>query len=263
MDLFFPVSKLVGFLSAPSNALLVLLAVGVVWSNHRFGRRMVRAAAAALVLFGLSPAANWLILPLEQRFPQWRETGRAPDGIVVLGGAQDGFVFGARGDLALNEGAERMVEAVALAGRYQQARIVFSGGDPSVIANGVTESDAARALFARFGVPAERISYESASRNTYENAVLARALARPQPGERWLLVTSGWLMPRAMGCFRAAGFAVEAFPVDYRTAGPASATWPFFFASEGLRRTDLAVKEWIGLAVYALTGRTSALFPAP
>ena len=200
MDLFFPLSKLGGFLSAPTNALLVLLALGVVGSRRPFGRMAVRIAAGALVLFGLSPAANWLILPLEQRFPQWRDAGGAPAGIVVLGGAQDTSVFAARGDLALNEAAERMVETLALAHRFPQARIVFSGGEGVPIASGVTEADAARALFARAGVAPERISYESASRNTYENAVLSRALARPQPGERWLLVTSAFHMPRAIGC---------------------------------------------------------------
>src|SRR5262249_53418141 len=30
-----------------------------------------------------------------------------------------------------------------------------------------------------------------------------------------------------------------------------------------LRRTDTAVHEWVGLAVYWLTGRSSELFPAP
>ena len=33
--------------------------------------------------------------------------------------------------------------------------------------------------------------------------------------------------------------------------------------AEGLRRTDTAAREWIGLAAYGLTGRSSALFPRP
>jgi hypothetical protein len=32
---------------------------------------------------------------------------------------------------------------------------------------------------------------------------------------------------------------------------------------DGLRRTDTAMREWVGLAIYWITGRTSALFPAP
>jgi len=32
---------------------------------------------------------------------------------------------------------------------------------------------------------------------------------------------------------------------------------------EGLRRGDTAVREWIGLVMYRLVGRTDELFPAP
>ena len=56
---------------------------------------------------------------------------------------------------------------------------------------------------------------EDQSRNTRENAIFTRRLVDPKPGERWLLVTSAWHMPRAIGVFRKAGFEIEAFPVDY------------------------------------------------
>ena len=85
----------------------------------------------------------------------------------------------------------------------------------------------------------------------------------PKPGERWLLVTSAWHMPRSMGSFRAAGFPVTAYPVDYRTRGGEDARRGFLHTSEGLRRLDLMVKEWLGLLAYRLSGRTDALFPAP
>jgi uncharacterized SAM-binding protein YcdF (DUF218 family) len=83
------------------------------------------------------------------------------------------------------------------------------------------------------------------------------------PGERWLLVTSGWHMPRAIGVFRQAGLPVEPWPVDYRTAGPWDAARLFNSPAEGLRRLDIAVREWIGLLAYRLSGRSSALFPGP
>ena len=88
-------------------------------------------------------------------------------------------------------------------------------------------------------------------------------LAAPRPGERWLLVTSAYHMPRAMGAFRAAGFAVEAYPVDYRTGGSTDLLIPFDDVASGLRRTDTATREWIGLLAYWLTGRSSELFPGP
>jgi uncharacterized SAM-binding protein YcdF (DUF218 family) len=66
-----------------------------------------------------------------------------------------------------------------------------------------------------------------------------------------------------MGVFRAAGFPVEAYPVDYRTRGPADVFRPFHFLNAGLIVTDAAVREWIGLVAYRLTGRTRTLFPGP
>ena len=78
-------------------------------------------------------------------------------------------------------------------------------------------------------------SPRSKSRNTVENAVFSMDLAKPQPGERWLLVTSGYHMPRAIGIFRRAGFAVEPYPVDWRTRGPEDALRAFPTLGDGLR----------------------------
>ena len=43
-----------------------------------------------------------------------------------------------------------------------------------------------------------------------------RRSPHPKSGERWLLVTSAYHMPRSVGLFRKAGFAVEPYPVDWR-----------------------------------------------
>ena len=59
---------------------------------------------------------------------------------------------------------------------------------------------------------------ERRSRNTQENAEFSKALVAPKEGERWLLVTSAFHMPRSVGLFRKAGFAVEPYPVDWRVS---------------------------------------------
>ena len=127
----------------------------------------------------------------------------------------------------------------------------------------ITEAELAKRLFENLGVPAGRLVTEDRSRDTDENAKLSKAIADPKPGECWLLVTSGHHMPRAVGAFRRAGFPVEAYPVDWRTRGPEDLARPFRIASDGLKRTDTAVHEWVGLLVYWLSGRTSELFPGP
>jgi uncharacterized SAM-binding protein YcdF (DUF218 family) len=264
--LFFLSSKIVGFFAESSNVLIVVGLLGALLLRTRFaraGRRIMVAALVLLAILGLSPIGNALLLPLEQRFPAWDAANGAPDGIIVLGGALDELVSAARGAPALNEAAERMTAAVDLARRYPGARLIFSGGHGRLIAGTMTEADVARHLFVQLGVPPERITVEDKSRNTFENALLTKALARPQPGERWLLVTSAYHMPRAVGIFREVGFPVEAYPVDWRTRGWDDLLRPFGSVSEGLRRCDLALHEWIGLLIYRLTGRSAALFPAP
>jgi uncharacterized SAM-binding protein YcdF (DUF218 family) len=182
---------------------------------------------------------------------------------VALGGAISTEVAVARREAALNEAAERITAIMELARRYPATRIIFSGGDPSLASVGATEAQTAVELFERLGLASGRVLAEAKSRNTLENARFSKELAMPKPGERWLLVTSAYHMPRAMGVFRRVGFPVEAYPVDWRTRGPEDFAILFSNLSDGLSRTDTAVHEWIGLAVYWLIGRTSELFPGP
>jgi prepilin-type processing-associated H-X9-DG protein len=264
--MFFFVSKILGFFALPSNVLIAIGILGVVLLSTRFTRLaswLVVTSLVLLAIVGLSPFGNVLMLPLEQRFPPWDPGRGAPDGIVVLGGAISPDVSAARDAVALDEAAERIIVTAELARRYPNARIVFSGGSNAMFFDGAVEATFAVRQLEALGVSHERLTAEEQSRNTIENAVFSRLLANPKPGERWLLVTSAYHMPRAMAAFRAAGFAVEAYPVDWRTRGPADVYRPFPSLAEGLRRTDTAVREWIGLLAYRLAGKTTELFPSP
>ena len=86
----------------------------------------------------------------------------------------------------------------------------------------------------------------------------------PKPGERWVMVTSAFHMPRSVGLFRKAGFAVEAYPVDWKV-GKGSDLFKFSTLSPA---TDWPasiprVREWMGLIAYRLAGSTDALLPGP
>jgi uncharacterized SAM-binding protein YcdF (DUF218 family) len=264
--MFFYASKILGFFAIPSNFIILIGIAGVLLLRTRYARAGWRLAIGSLLLlaiFGLSPAGNALIVPLEQRFPAWEHGGGAPHGIIVLGGAISPDVSHARNDVALNEAAERMTAAVDLARRYPQARIIFSGGSAAVVFAELPEAEFAQRLFESLGIAPGRLLAEDRSRNTVENAAFSRAMAQPKPGERWLLVTSAYHMPRSIGVFRTAGFPVEAYPVDWRTRGTADALRPFATLGDGLRRTDTAMREWVGLMAYWITGRSSELFPGP
>jgi uncharacterized SAM-binding protein YcdF (DUF218 family) len=264
--MFFPLSKILGFFAIPSNLIICIGILGLLLLPTRFartGRALAFASLILLAILGLSPLGNALIIPLEERFPRWDTTRGAPDGIIVLGGAISPDVSTARDEAALNEAGERLTVAAELARRYPAARILFSGGSGALIYDEGAEAAFAARILEDLGIPRARIVLEDRSRNTVENARFSKALAQPKPGERWLLVTSAHHMPRAVGVFRKAGFPVEAYPVDWRTRGASDMLRPFATLGDGLRRSDTAVREWIGLAVYWLTGRSSALFPAP
>ena len=264
--MFFLAAKIFGFFALPSNILIALGLLGIALMPTRFaraGRRLAVTALLLLAIAGLSPFGNALILPLEERFPPWDASRGVPTGIISLGGAIDTVVSPARGEVALNEAAERLTTMAELVRRYPEAHVVFSGGSGRLIYDGATEAEFAVRLFESFGIAKSRIILESKSRDTDENARFTKELLQPKPDERWLLVTSAHHMPRAVGVFRAVGFPVEAFPVDYRTRGAIDLLRPFSSVGDGLRRTDTAAREWVGLAVYRLTGRTKELFPRP
>jgi uncharacterized SAM-binding protein YcdF (DUF218 family) len=264
--MFFTLSKVVGFISLPSNAIACVCAIGallLLMKRQRLGTLTVTFGVLLLLLFGYSPLANVLMLPLSERFPAWQSDGRDPDGIIVLGGAIDSERSVARHALELDAAGSRIFAMLELARRYPKARIVFTGGSANLIQASMSEAPIAGQLLESFGVAADRIVLETASRTTDENAVFTRRLVAPKPGERWLLVTSAFHMPRAIGTFRAAGFDVEAYPVDWRTSGWSEAAIPFDMLGAGLMRADVAVHEWIGLVAYRLAGRSDALFPGP
>lgn len=267
--MFFYASKVLTFVLQPSTLLLLFIAFGLTllrWPHRRrTGTRLIALGAAGYFVAGILPLSNLLILPLEQRFaavpPPAADAKIA--GIILLGGFEDGWVSKGRGGLALNEAAERLTEGVRLAIKHPEAKIVFTGGVGGLISGGTDAATPIGQLLQDWGIPPERIVLEKTSRNTLENAIFTRDLVSPAPDDRWLLVTSAYHMPRAMGVFRHAGFNVEPYPVDYRTHGTQDLKRLFETVGDGVKRTDSVVKEWVGLLAYRLAGHTDDLFPGP
>src|SRR3546814_16715383 len=85
-----------------------------------------------------------------------------------------------RCEVAVNGMMERMLVFADLARRHPEATLVFSGGSGEVFAQDYKEATVAREISARLGVPEGRVVWEAESRNTYENAVLGRALVRSE-----------------------------------------------------------------------------------
>lgn len=264
----FVLSKLAWFLATPSNVLIALGLLGAIFSFARARRlarlgRWLAAISLALVLVaGIAPIGTWLLYPLEERFPAPIDDDKPVAGVIVLGGAILPNLSFARHQLVLGDAAERVVALADLARRNPNLRLIFTGGSGAILGHEAAEAAALARFGAALGLDPARVTYERRSRTTWENAVETKALLPPDADARWLLVTSAWHMPRAMGAFRAAGIDVAPYPVDYRTA-PQRLWNPEPSIASGLDRTDTGIREWLGLLAYRLTGRSSALFPAP
>lgn len=264
--MFFTASKTIGYLLLPSNFLIALGLFGAILLLTRFaraGRRLMVASLVLLAICAYSPLANFVLYPLESRFPKWDGSRGEPDGIIVLGGPLDADLSAAHGVPVLAGAADRIIGAATLAQRYPKARIVYTGGSPNLLHNDAKEADYATALFQGLGIEKSRLTMERQSRNTKENAEFSKQIVQPKPGERWLLVTSAYHMPRSIGLFRKAGFPVEAYPVDWKVGTREDLFKCYVVANDGLQLVDTGVREWLGLIAYRISGGTDALLPAP
>tara|TARA_Y100001936_G_scaffold253894_1_gene322086 strand:- start:17035 stop:17841 length:807 start_codon:yes stop_codon:yes gene_type:complete len=261
----FVVSKIFWLIGNPANVFVFLLMLGTLLSFTRFrrvGRRLIVFATAIIVFFTIFPIGGWLSEHLENRFPANPEIPPNIAGIIVLGGTINQHITATRKQPSISNGGARFTEFIYLARQFPNARLIFSGGSGSLVDQSAKEADAAKLFFDRMGMDDGRVLYERKSRNTLENAEFSRALANELFNQKWVLVTSAIHMPRAVGVFRNSGWNILPYPVGHLTDGNTSFQVGFH-ALTGLTSMNRSAREWLGLLVYWILGRTDTFFPAP
>ncbi|MHA7887776.1 YdcF family protein [Roseicyclus sp.] len=257
---FFILAKLVGALLKVETWLALLAAVTVwaVWTARvRAAKRASALLLAMLLVIGAFPLGDRLLRPIEASVTGSPASDLPVDGIIVLGGGEDLRASIAARQPQLDEAADRYLATLLLARRYPEARIIFAGGSGrlrDLAGADVSEASIAEQIFLAQGVAPARLLFESRSRNTVENARLALDLVQPEPGQRWVLVTSAFHMPRATRSFEAAGWSgLVPYPVDYRTRSWADGLgWDL---QRNLEMLNTGIREWVGRAAYAVAGR--------
>ena len=249
-------AQLIHHLFDPVSFAILVLA-GALIAEH-YGRRnlargLVAATALALIAFSLLPFDALLAKPLEDRYPRAALPARV-DGIVVLSSGLRVAILGSRGVVSDSATLPRMVAGAELARRYPKARFIFSGTSGGNAQQRVFEFAAAERYFVSLGLAPGRTIYERESRDTWENLVDSRRLAKPKAGETWVLVTSALHMPRAMGVAHRLGWTMLPWPSDYESSTSLSHQ-PISYASRRLAAMTYAMHEWIGLLLYAVEGR--------
>jgi uncharacterized SAM-binding protein YcdF (DUF218 family) len=263
MTPMFVIASVLAFATQPLAWALLLLTGSLVLgrlSGRRFqtwARRLGVAAFVALFVTGWLPPVDALMNHLESQStppdPAADLSGYA--GLVVLGGAlESSSMWEYPGRIALNAGGERMVVAVALMQRNPHLHMLFTGGEGNLRTKKYSEADRAKIFFDLMDVDPKRVSYESKSRTTYDNAVLSAQVPGIDIKKPWLLVTTAAHMPRSLAVFKKNGWNVTPYMVDFRTAHTPNFWFDFSFP-HGAEKWHYALHEIIGYWAYRATGK--------
>ncbi len=254
----FIASSLLSFGTQPLAWALLLLTLGLLlmrrWRGA--GTRLCWAALLVLAMTGWQLPVDAMLRHLEDQSP-------APDanaslsgyaGVVVLGGALErSDLWNFPGRIALNSAAERMIVPIGLMQRNSHLKLLFTGGEGSLVKDKLSEADRAKIFFDSMGVDPARMIYESRSRTTFDNAILSAQLPGVDKEQPWLLLTTAAHMPRSLAVFRKAGWKVTPYSVDYRTT--AEQDWTGYSLARGAEKWHYALHEIIGYWAYGLAGR--------
>lgn len=240
--------------------LLLAVSVGVVLlflrgRSSNLGRIWLAGVAIGYWLLASPWAARALVWSLSHGYQAISSPNASPSpgAIVVLGGGsvtntEDGRRLSALSDAS----ALRALEGARLYQLLGAEWVVTSGG-PSARGAEPESSILAHAMV-ELGVPADRILEEPDSDNTYAQAVNLKGLLASRGIDRFVLVTSGVHMPRAMGVFRHVGLEPTASPAP-ESSSPGAGGWQAILPSvRALETSQAAVREMLGLTYYCARG---------
>ncbi len=256
--MFIDLSKaLPPLLYQPGLSILLLLAALLIRRRRpKLSATLILISVVSLYALSTPALAEVLQHSLETHYPALSiETLAKADAIVVLGGYLH-EPSPQHPTAEFNEASDRLRAAAQLFRAEKASAVLLSGGTVAVAAAAtVPEAQAAKGVLQEWGVPSAAIQVEDRSQNTHENAIFSVPLLADRGARRVILVTSANHMPRAVAVFKRAGLDVIPFPTDYQSGwGQPDPLIQWFPDAEALWRSNRALKEWIGLAVYRSLG---------
>lgn len=249
--MFFISSKILWMLCSPLTLIGLMILSGLIF------HKLSKVSATGVILFlilGFLPVGPNLIVYLERQYGKPAPMPKNLTGIVVLGGVINGERSEHYQQISLNDNAERITEMIRLSTVYPQARVIFSGGSGELNQSSPKESEKVRTLLKNLNIQPLRFEYEEVSRNTFENMAQSKLIAHPQAGDKWLLVTSAFHLPRAMAIFKKGGWDITPYPAGYLENG--SYIWyPTLDVLGNFYKLQVATKEIVGIIAYSLTDK--------
>ena len=260
----FILKKIIGQVFFPVPLCLEILIVGLLMllftRKQKAGKIIITIGVILFTLLSYPALSNTFLRRLEYQYPPLISTATSDfvpgevvpqvRWIVVLGGGHISDpkipVTSQLSDASL----VRLIEAIRLHNQIPGSKLILSEGkvfDPVPCAE--TMAGAAKAL----GVKPEDLILESESRDTIDEARIIKSIVG---NDKFILVTSALHMPRSMGMFKKLGMQPIPAPTGYRMKEKQGISpGDFFPGSDGLRRTEGVIYEYLGLIWAKLRGQ--------
>ena len=261
----FLLSKLLPLFVYPLGAGLLLMGLGLLGRRRRWGPSLSAAGIGLVWLASMPWLSRQLVRSLEDQAVRLTPaTLPSADAVLVLGGGLLPPLAPRRG-VEVADAGDRLLTGVDLIREGKAPWLVVSGGRVSFNAGDPTPPEAsyAASLAQKLGVPAEQIVRSEGPRNTAEEAIALRSIARERGWNSLLLVTSATHLPRATATFRRlSGLEIVPVACDFQLAArnqsgqttAESLLLDLMPQAGALASTTTSLKELLGLFVYRLKG---------
>lgn len=231
--------------------MLVLLIVALLAKNPFIRKRFLLISIGLLLIFSNPLIINQLLSVWELKADITRQ--KSYDAVIILGGymrpdkSNNSYSFG--------EGADRLTEGLILYKKGLVKKIILSGRGSHLV-DDTRESVLAKLfLVDNCGVPDSVVLIDTASRNTYENAVESKKIMKAGNLKTAVMITSAWHMRRALACFEIEGMKIDIHPTD------GLYEWPPYGLNDiiiphtnNITKWETLMHEIAGIIMYKLRG---------
>jgi len=254
--MFFILSKVLLFLFSPIVWVIFFLLWALLTKKPKRRRNLLLTSTLFLIIFSNSFLLDEVMRAWEMPQSKIEKKGKVYDYAVVLGGIIS--YYDKRGDqIGFNRSVDRLMQAVKLYRKGIVKKIIFTGGDASVLKDAGNEADIIQKYINETKIiQPEDFILENSARNTHENAEHVAMLFKTDGFTgSVVIITSAVHMKRALGCFRKAGINADYFIAD-RYSGKRKYVPDHLIVpqSQTLDRWDMILHEMSGYLIYKVMG---------
>ncbi len=239
--------KILQWFLVPSGFIFIFLVVGLILifrkkrKLKKIGKIFLAVGVALFYFFSITPVADLILSPLENRYQpiEIEDLDKANTVVLLLGGKESDV-------LRASEVLRIFNFQFSIFNQFSNSnfQIIVSGTDP--LGTEKEEAKNLKTYLIERGIPSENIILEDQSRNTKESAENIKKMIGKEP---FFLVTSAYHMPRSMEVFERIDAKPIAAPCDFKKENVYSVL-DFFPDAKNIRNADLAFHEYFGIIFY-------------